>query len=103
MTSICLGCGREKPLTFAFSLTCSVDFLMFSPHIWAVFLALIPPSFKSLGPFEKFFRLSQPHLAVTTGDLYENPGSAPTFPVIYKKMQSRETSRAHEIKSPLNE
>ena len=45
-----------------------------------------------------------PILAVTTGESMRIPDSTPTLPVIQnQKMQSREASRAHEIKSPLNE
>ena len=50
---------RKK--TGKLSLTCSVDFLQAqSPHLGCRFVALIPPSFTSLNPFEKFFRPLQP-------------------------------------------
>ena len=44
-----------------FFLTCRVDFFIISPHIWTVFLALIPLSFTSLNPFGEFFRPLKPH------------------------------------------
>ena len=55
-------------------------------------------------PQRHFSDHCNPILAVTTGESMRIPGSTPTLPVIQdQKMQSRETSRAHEIKSPLNE
>ena len=55
-------------------------------------------------PQRHFSDHCNPILAVTTGESMRIPDSTPTLPVIKnQKMQSRETSRAHEIKSPLNE
>ena len=54
--------------------------------------------------FQLFSDHFNPVLAVTTGESMRIPDSTPTLPVTQnQKMQSRETSRAHEIKSPLNE
>ena len=55
------GPFRRSKVTPPFSLTCSVDVLQAqSPHLGCRFLALIPPSFTSLNPFDKFFRPLQP-------------------------------------------
>ena len=55
-------------------------------------------------PQRHFSDHCNPILAVTTGESMRIPDSTPTLPVIQnQKMQSREASRAHEIKSPLNE
>ena len=55
---------RQSKITLPFSLTCSVDFFMFSPYRpynKPASLALIPLSFTSLNPFVTFFRPLQPH------------------------------------------
>ena len=64
---------RQSEVTFLFSLTrVGVDFFMLSPHIWPAFLALIPPSFTSLNPFETFFRPLQPYSSSLKWGKYEN-------------------------------
>ena len=64
---------RRSKVTLPLSLTCSVDFFMLSPHIsWPAFLALIPPSFTSLNPFETFSRPLQPHSSNHNWGKYEN-------------------------------
>ena len=94
---------RRSKITLLFSLTCSVDFFMLSPHNKPAFLALISSSFTSLNPFVTFFRPLQPHSSSHNWGKYENSRfNSDSFGYIWK-MQSRETSRAHEIKSPLNE
>ena len=52
------GSFRRSKVILLFCMTYSqeVDFFILSPHIWATFVALIPPSFTSLNLFEKFFR-----------------------------------------------
>ena len=101
-----LGEGTSTPrskVTLLFSLSCSVDFFMLSPHNKPAFLALIPPSFTSLNPFVTFFRPLQPHSSNHSWGKYENSRfNSDAFSYIWK-MQSRETSRAYDIKSPLNE
>ena len=73
-------------VTLLFSLTCSVDFFMLSPHSKPAFLALIPPFVTSLNSFVTFFRpLQPPILAVTTGESMKFPGSTPMLSVIYRK------------------
>ena len=62
---------RRSKVTLLFSLTCSVDFFMLSPHNKPAFLALIPPSFTSLNPFVTFFRLLQPHSSSPNWGKYE--------------------------------
>ena len=62
---------RSK-VTLLFSLTCSVDYFMLSPHIWPAFLALIPPSFASLNPLQTFFRPLQPHSSSHNWERYKN-------------------------------
>ena len=62
----------QRSLDLLFSLTCSIDFFMFSPHNEAAFLALIPPSFTSLNPFVTFFRPLQPHSSSHNWGKYEN-------------------------------
>ena len=57
---------RRSKVTLLFSLTCSVDFFMLSPHNRPAFLALIPPSFTPFNPFVTFFRPFNAILAVTT-------------------------------------
>ena len=103
---------QQSKVTLLFSLTCSVDFLMLmiSPYNKPAFQTLIAPSFKSLNPFVTFFRPLQPHSSSHNWGKYENSRfSSDAFAprarsVQYiQKMQSRETSRAPEIKSPLNE
>ena len=96
---------RRSKVTLLFSLTCSVDFfmLMISPHNKPAFLTLIGPSFKSPNPFVTFFRPLQPHSSSYNWGKYENSRfNSDAFSYI-QKMQSRETNRAHEIKSPVNE
>ena len=94
---------RRSKVTLLFSLTCSVDFFMLSPHNKPAFLALIPPSFTSFNPFLTFFRPLQPRSSSHNWGKYENYRfNSDAFSYV-QKMQSRETSRAHEIKSPLNE
>ena len=63
---------RRSKVTLLFSLTCSVDFFMLSPHNKPAFLALIPPSFTSLNPFVTFFRPLQPHSSSHNWGKYEN-------------------------------
>ena len=63
---------RRSKVTLLFSLTCSVDFFMLSPHDKPAFLALIPPSFTSLHPFVTFFRPLQPHSSSHNWGRYEN-------------------------------
>ena len=63
---------RRSKVTLLFSLTCSVDFFMLSPHNKPAFLALIPPSFTSLSPFVTFFRPLQPHFSIHNWGKYEN-------------------------------
>ena len=63
---------RRSKVTLLFSLTCSVDFFMLSPHNKPAFLALIPPSFTSLNPFATFFRLLQTHSSSHKWGKYEN-------------------------------
>ena len=63
---------RRSKVTLLFSLTCSVDFFMLSPHIWPAFLALIPPSFASLNPLQTFFRPLQPHSSSHNWGRYKN-------------------------------
>ena len=65
---------RRSKVTLLFSLTCSVDFFMLSPHNKPAFLALIPPSFTSLNPFVTFFRPLQPHSSSHNWGKYENSG-----------------------------
>ena len=72
----------QRSLSY-FSLTCSADFIMLSPHNNPAFLALIPPSFTSLNPFVTFFRPLQPHSSSHNWGKYENSGSTPTLPVIH--------------------
>ena len=95
---------RRSEVTLLFSLTCIVDFFMLSSHNKRpAFLALIFPSFTSLNPFVTFFRPLQPHSSSHNWGKYENSGfNSDAFSYIFK-MQSRETRRAYEIKSPLNE
>ena len=94
---------RRSKVTLLFSLTCSVDFFMLSPHNKPAFLALIPPSFTSLNPFLTFIRPLQPRSSSHNWGKYENSRfNSDAFSYV-QKMQSRETSRAHEIKSPLHE
>ena len=94
---------KRSKVTLLFSLTCRVDFFMLSPHNKPTFLALIPPSFTSLNPFLTFFRPLQPRSSSHNWGKYENSRfNSDAFSYI-QKMQSRETSGAHEIKSPLNE
>ena len=50
----------QRSLT-PFFLTCRVNFFILNPHIWTVFLALIPLSFTCLNPFGEFFRPLKPH------------------------------------------
>ena len=61
----------QRSLSY-FSLTCSADFIMLSPHNNPAFLALIPPSFTSLNPFVTFFRPLQPHSSSHNWGKYEN-------------------------------
>ena len=63
---------RRSKVTLLFSLTCSVDFFMLSPHNRPGFLALISPSFTSLNPFVTFFRPLQPHSISHNWGKYEN-------------------------------
>ena len=66
---------RRSKVTLLFSLTCSVDFFMprpYRPYNKPAFLALIPPSFKSLNPFVAFSRLLQPHFSSHNWGKYEN-------------------------------
>ena len=63
---------RRSKVTLLFSLTCSVDFFMLSPHNKPAFLAPIPPSFTCLNPFVTFFRLLQPHSSSHNWGKYEN-------------------------------
>ena len=63
---------RRSKVTLLFSLTCSVDFFMLSPHNKPAFLALIPPSFTSLNPFVTFFKPLQPHSSSHNWGKYEN-------------------------------
>ena len=63
---------RRSKVTLLFSLTCSVDFFMLSPHNKPAFLPLIPPSFTSLSPFVTFFRPLQPHFSSHNWGKYEN-------------------------------
>ena len=66
---------RRSKVTPLFSLTCSVDFFMLSsyrPYNKPAFIALIPPSFTSLKPFETFFRPLQPHSCSHNWRKYEN-------------------------------
>ena len=72
----------QRSLSY-FSLTCSADIIMLSPHNNPAFLALIPPSFTSLNPFVTFFRPLQPHSSSHNWGKYENSGSTPTLPVIH--------------------
>ena len=94
---------RPSKVTLLFSLTCRVDFFMLSPHNKPAFLALIPPSFTSLNPFLTFFRPLQPRSSSHNWGKYENSRFNSDAFSYLQKMQSRETSRAHEIKSPLHE
>ena len=57
--------------TLLFSLTCSFDFFMLSPHNKFAFVALTPP-FSSLNPFVTFFRPLQPHSSSHNWRKYEN-------------------------------
>ena len=97
---------RRSKVTLLFSLTCSVDFFMLSPYRpynKPAFLALIPPSFTSPNPFVTFFRPLQPDSSSHNWGKYENSKfNSDPFGYILK-MQSRETSGVHEIKSPPNE
>ena len=63
---------QQSKVTLLFSLTCSADFIMLSPHNNPAFLALIPPSFTSLNPFVTFFRPLQPHSSSHNWGKYEN-------------------------------
>ena len=66
---------RRSKVTLLFTLTCSVDFFTLSPYRpydKAAFLALIPPSFTSLKPFETFFRPLQPHSCSHNWRKHEN-------------------------------
>ena len=63
---------RWSKVTLLFSLTCSVDFFMLSPHNKPAFLAIIPPSFTSLNPSVTFFRPLQPHSSSHKWGKYEN-------------------------------
>ena len=63
---------RRSKVAPLFSLTCSVNFFMLSPHNKPAFLALIPPSFTSLNPFVTFFRPLQPHSSSHNWEKYEN-------------------------------
>ena len=76
---------RRSKVTLLFSLTCSIDFFMLSPHNEAAFLALIPPSFTSLNPFVIFFRPLQPHSSSHKYESMRIPGSTQTLSVIYRK------------------
>ena len=70
-----LGKGPQpdgQKVTLLFSLTCSVDFFMLSPHNKPAFLALIPPSFTTLNPFVTFFRPLQPHSSSHNWGKFEN-------------------------------
>ena len=63
---------QRSKVTLLFSLACSVDFFMLSPHIWPAFLALIPPSFTSFNLFEKFFKPLQSNSSSYNWGKYEN-------------------------------
>ena len=90
---------RRSKVTLLFSLTCSVDFFMlgpYRPYNKPTFLALIPPSFTSLNPFVTFFRPFEPDSSSHNWGKYENSRfNCDAFGYI-QKMQSRETSGAHE-------
>ena len=94
---------RRSKVTPLFSLTCSVDFFKLSsyrPYNKPAFIALIPPSFTSLKPFETFSDRCNPILAVTTGESMRIPGSTPTLSVKYKKC-SHAKQEAHTKSSRL--
>ena len=78
----------------------SVDFFMLSRHIWLAFLTLIPPTFTYRSPFETLLRPLQPHSSSHNWGKYENSRFNSDPSGYLWEMQSRETSRAHEIKSP---
>ena len=63
---------RRSKVTLLFSLTCSLDFIMLSPHNKPAFLAPIPPSFTSLDPFVTFFRPLEAHSSSHNWGKYEN-------------------------------
>ena len=97
-----LGEGTSIPrlkATLLFSLTCSVDFFMLSPHNKPAFVALIPP-FTSLNPIVTFFKPLQPHSSSHNWGYMRIPGSTPTLPVIYRKYShAKQAVHMHEIKS----
>ena len=79
---------RRSKVTLPFCLTYSQgdDFFMLSPHIWATFLALIPPSFTSLNLLEKFLRPWQLHSSSHNGKICMRiPGSTLTLLVTNRK------------------
>ena len=63
---------RRWKVTLLFSLSCSVDFFMLSPHNKPAFISLIPDSFTSLNPFVTFFRPLQPHSSSQNSGKTEN-------------------------------
>ena len=76
---------RRSKATLLFSLTCSVDFFMLSPHNKPAFLALIPPSFRFLNPLVTFFRPLQPHSSSHNRGKYENSGFHADAYGLYRK------------------
>ena len=91
---------RRSKVTLSFCLTyCQlVDFFMLSPHIWATFLALIPPSFTSLNPLEKFLRPLQLHSSSHKGKICMRiPGS--TLKRLVKNRKCSHAKQAVQTKS----
>ena len=91
---------RRSKVTLPFCLTyCQlVDFFMLSPHIWATFLALIPPCFTSLNPLEKFLRPLQLHSSSHNGKICMRiPGS--TLTRLVKNRKCSHAKQAVQTKS----
>ena len=91
---------RRSKVTLPFCLTyCQlVDFFMLSPHIWATFLAFIPPSFTSLNPLEKFLRPLQLHSSSHNGKICMRiPGS--TLTRLIKNRKCSHAKQAVQTKS----
>ena len=75
----------------------------YRPYNKPAFLALIPPSFTSVNPFNlwRFSERCNPILAVTTGESMRISGSTPTLSIIYRKC-SHAKQAAHTKSSRLS-